>query len=130
MIDFTPNDRGEKKEITITNVSDKELHLRLVAGAPEYFEVDLPQKVKAGKSEDLEVKLMEKLPKEKFEKSFTIEMDDSAKTRLTIPVTLVDRIPMQVPPKPAVRRQAPPQKKRALPDTTHAATPKGKVGGQ
>jgi len=81
----------ERKEykIPIKNISDKSLNLELISTNPTYFTVNVPNKeIKPGKSRDIKVKLID--PKSHgtvgFEKSFTIELSDSAKTKYTIPV--------------------------------------------
>lgn len=129
MIHFQPNERGDKKELTVTNVSDQELSISLVSAAPAFFEVDLPGNVKPGESEEIKVKLLKHVEGDRFEKSFTIEMNDAEKTRVTIPVVLASEIPMRTP-RPA---QKPPQIKQPAkrPDTTStkASTSAGSSGG-
>jgi len=125
MITFNPNDRGEKKEIKVTNESDQELHLEMIADAPGFFDVDLPKKIKPGKSEEIEVKVPKDFSDNKFVKSFTFQMDDSIKTRVTIPVSMVSAIPMTTPP-PSTK--AMPMQKKVMPDSSKSGMQGGKSG--
>jgi len=82
----------EKPEylIKVTNQSKKEFGLKLVSFDHNYMKVQVPaENIKPGKSRDIKVKLLKQDgdPASTFEKSFTIELSDSAKTRYTIPVT-------------------------------------------
>ncbi len=76
-------------EIEVTNVSEEELSMDLVSTSYSYFDVKLPGKVKPGKSDKIEIELLnpEAHGTQGFNKSFTIELSDSASTRFTIPVT-------------------------------------------
>jgi hypothetical protein len=76
----------DKLEFEIQNVSDEKLDISLVSVASDYFEVDLPKSVGAGKTEKAKLKLLKSALEESFEKSFTIEVSDSAKSRFTVPV--------------------------------------------
>ncbi len=70
----------------IRNVSDEDLKIKMISYASEYFEVDLPKKIKAGETAKAKVKLRKKVLKKSFEKSFTIELNDEVRSRFTIPV--------------------------------------------
>ena len=76
----------DKMSFEIRNVSDEDLKLKLVSYASEYFEVDIPKKIKAGETKKAKVRLLKKVLKKSFEKSFTIELSDEARNRFTIPV--------------------------------------------
>ncbi len=97
MFSFDPNEKDEWKEIEVTNVSDSDLQLTMIADGPQFFEVKLPDKVKAGKTEKIKVKVLKDSPKPYFDKSFTFEMNDPDTTRLTLPVSLTREIPMTKP---------------------------------
>ena len=71
---------------TITNVSDSTVSLTLVAGLPGTFDVELPEKIEAGKSASGKLTLTAEALETKFEKSFTIQVDDEKKSRFTVPV--------------------------------------------
>ena len=76
----------DKIEFTITNVSDENINISMIAFAKEYFDVNLPSSIEAGKSAKCSLKLKESVIKENFEKSFTIETSDSKNSRFTMPV--------------------------------------------
>ena len=76
----------DKMSFEIKNVSDEDLKLKLVSYASEYFEVDLPKKVKAGETKKARVKLRKEVLGKSFDKSFTIELNDEVQSRFTIPV--------------------------------------------
>ena len=88
---------GEKvrDEMTfkIENVSDQDVKPIIVDIPDELFEVDIPDKIKAGKTEEAVLKLKEVALDQSFEKTFTIELDDEAKTRFSIPVRRALRLP-------------------------------------
>ncbi|MEW6015302.1 MAG: hypothetical protein AB1690_08270, partial [Candidatus Zixiibacteriota bacterium] len=88
---------GEKErssmDFTIQNVSDLDLELALIDMPANMFKVTLPKKIKAGETAKGKFALQkEYIPKE-FEKSITIELNDNAKTRFTVPVKRTIRIP-------------------------------------
>ncbi len=70
----------------IRNVSDEDLKIKMISYASEYFEVDLPKKIKAGEAAKAKVKLRKEVLRKSFEKSFTFELSDEVKSRFTIPV--------------------------------------------
>jgi hypothetical protein len=88
---------GEKirDEMTfkIENVSDQDLKPTIVDIPSELFEVKIPDKIKAGKTEEAVLKIKEGAIDENFEKTFTIELNDEAKTRFSIPVRRALRLP-------------------------------------
>jgi hypothetical protein len=71
---------------TITNVSDTNLTVTLVYEPAGLFDVTLPKEVKAGKTEQGKVILRPEALEQSFEKSFTVQVGDAAKTRFTVPV--------------------------------------------
>lgn len=85
MSQFTKK-KVDKKTFEITNVSDEDVKIKLVAYANEYFEVKLPKSVEAGETEEGEVKIPEEYLEKSFAKSFTIELDDEKTSRYTVPV--------------------------------------------
>lgn len=88
---------GEKirNEMTfkIENVSDQDLKPTIVDIPSDLFEVDMPDKINAGKTEEAVLKLKEFALEQNFEKTFTIELNDEAKTRFSIPVRRALRLP-------------------------------------
>ena len=59
----------------------------------DLFEVKLPDKLKAGKTEEAVLKLKDDALDKNFDKTFTIELNDQAKTRFSIPVRRSLRLP-------------------------------------
>jgi hypothetical protein len=70
----------------ITNVSDQDLSLTLVDQPPGYFMFDFPETVGVGQTVEATLKVRPEMLSESFEKSITIEVDDDAHSRVTIPV--------------------------------------------
>ncbi len=85
-----PEDDWEFKLI-FTNTGEETVKPTMVYKPHELFEIDLPDKVEPGEEEFVEMKFDERILDELFTKSFTIELDDSAHTRYTIPVTKAKR---------------------------------------
>jgi hypothetical protein len=84
-------------EFAITNVSENDLTIELVDMPVGMFELRLPEKIKAGKTEKGRLQIQENFVSEEFEKSITIQLDDPSKSRYTIPVKRVIRIPGESP---------------------------------
>jgi hypothetical protein len=82
---FGEKTRDEMK-FTITNVSDQDLNIELVAAPTDIATVELPDKVEAGKSASGVLKLTDKGVGEEFEKSFTIQLNDEKNSRFTVPI--------------------------------------------
>ena len=76
----------DKIEFTVKNVSDAKLDLQLVSHAYDFFEVELPKSIGAGESAKGKLKLLSVSLGKSFEKSFTIEVSDTNKSRFTVPV--------------------------------------------
>jgi hypothetical protein len=76
----------DQMKFTITNVSDKEVELGLVAGIPKYAQINLPQKIGAGQSGSGTIKLLPNVLDQTFEKSFTLEVKGEKGIRFTVPV--------------------------------------------
>jgi hypothetical protein len=77
----------DKAEFAIEDKSNQDYKLSLVYYPSEIFDINLPKEVKPGKKAEGEIKIKKVADFEKFEKSFTIELNDEAHTRYTIPVT-------------------------------------------
>lgn len=77
----------EQMKFTLENVTGQDLEWNMVYYPSEYFEVKLPDKIKAGKSVEGVLKVRPEYVNSEFEQSFTIEFNDIDKTRFTIPVT-------------------------------------------
>lgn len=76
----------DEMKFTISNVSDHDLDLTLLAGLGQLGSVDLPKSIAAGKTASATVKLSKKGIDEDFEKSFTISLNDESKSRFTVPI--------------------------------------------
>jgi hypothetical protein len=84
--DLTPVGEGKKVEFKITNVSDKEVALKLISSPAELYEVKLPGKIPAGQEKNGTITLTKKAFENSTEKSFTIEVNNGEVTRFTVPV--------------------------------------------
>lgn len=78
---------------SITNVSDQAVSPALVSCPSSVFTVELPATIKPGESAEAFLKLRDNAVSESFEKSFTLELSDSASTRFTVPVKRVVKSP-------------------------------------
>ncbi len=76
----------DEMTFTIKNISDAKLDLSVVSVASKYFSVKLPSSIGPGESAEAKLKLDEAAREKDFEKSFTIELSDTAHTRFTVPV--------------------------------------------
>ena len=83
----------DEMSFNIENVSDMDLVPSLIDYPSELFEVELPDKIKAGKTEKAKLRLKDDALDLNYDKSFTIEFNDEAKTRFTIPVRRSLRVP-------------------------------------
>ncbi|MBD3403881.1 DUF1573 domain-containing protein [candidate division GN15 bacterium] len=70
----------------IVNASERDYKITLIDHAFNNFELDLPDKVKAGETVDATVTVYEDLIDEEFEQSVTFAIDDEFNTRYTVPV--------------------------------------------
>lgn len=82
----------DRMKFTIVNVSDKPLTATLVS-QPDIFKVDLPGTIAPGASGEGTVTLAGTALRTEFEKSVTIELNDEAKSRFTLPVKRALRLP-------------------------------------
>lgn len=75
-------------ELTVRNVASEAIELSLVSAPYEYVEVDLPGgSLSPGSEKTIKVKVDRNIADQLFNKSFTIEASDAAKTRLTVPIS-------------------------------------------
>ncbi|MBI5868703.1 MAG: DUF1573 domain-containing protein [candidate division Zixibacteria bacterium] len=80
--------KGIEFEVNIKNVSSEPMEFSLVSTPTEFVKVDMPGgQIKPGKEKSIKVKFDKDIASEIFTKSFTIEANDAAKTRITVPVT-------------------------------------------
>ncbi len=76
----------DRMNFTITNVSEGDVSLALVAGLVDIGTVELPETIKAGQSARGQIVLNADVLEDDFEKSFTFEVGEETKTRFTVPV--------------------------------------------
>ena len=76
----------DRAAFAITNVSDKQLNVRLVAGADEFGALTLPDKIEPGQTVQAELVLKPDMLDSDLEKSFTFEVNDDSGSRYTVPV--------------------------------------------
>jgi len=74
--------------VSVKNSSSEAIELTLVSAPTDYMTVDVPDgKIKPGKEKTITIKIDKDVADQTFSKSFTIEASDSAKTRVTIPIS-------------------------------------------
>lgn len=71
----------------IENRGEADLKLSLIDQPGDYFEVTLPDGIKAGETAEALVVVKPEMMTTEFEKSFTFEIDDTNRTRYSVPVT-------------------------------------------
>ena len=71
-------------EFNIQNVAAEDLNLTLISSAPDFFKVELPDKIGAGKTVTAKVTLTKKGQTDAFEKSLTFEVNDKENSRFTV----------------------------------------------
>jgi len=88
-IDFSPI-KGKmvvEKEVKIKNVSQEEIKLKVVDSSVGFFEIRFSdERIKPSEEIDLKLRLNRDLKEDSFKKSITLELNDKAKTRFSIPV--------------------------------------------
>lgn len=77
---------GDRVEFAIKNVSDQAVSLKLIDQPEGYWELSLPSQIGAGESAQAVLTALEPGTAPRYEKSFTIELNDAAKSRFTVPV--------------------------------------------
>jgi len=88
IIDLSSSEFNGSGEIDflIKNISNETLITSLIASPNDLFEIKLPKKIAAGKTAKGSLKIKSIDPIDKIQKSFTLELSDKNKTRLTIPI--------------------------------------------
>ena len=76
----------DEMKYTLANVSDQDLDLTLVSCPDELLTVKVPKHIAAGASANGLVKLTPTATGKSFETSITIQLNDKAATRFTIPI--------------------------------------------
>jgi len=76
-----------KFKVALINVGEEKVKAHLVSGPTDLCEIKVSSKdVKPGKEQYIELEFDDRILDEMFTKSLTIELDDSAATRYTIPI--------------------------------------------
>jgi len=78
--------KREEMTFSITNLSDMTLHPTMISCSAGLCDITLPKKIEAGKTAEGVLKLKQEALDTEFEKSVTIQLDDQAQTRFTIPI--------------------------------------------
>lgn len=95
MLDSVRPDNPEKKwkfKVAMRNIGEDKVKAHLVTGPAELFKIKIDDKdIKPGDERYIELQFDEEILDEMFTKSLTIELDDSAATRYTIPITKARR---------------------------------------
>jgi hypothetical protein len=74
--------------VTVKNSSSEAIELTLVSAPTQFMTIDMPgSRIKPGKEKTITIKIDKDIADQTFSKSFTIEASDSAKTRVTIPIS-------------------------------------------
>lgn len=82
------NDDETEHKVSFKNVYMDTLQLELVWAHDDYIEVEVPDsKIGPGDRIDVLVTVKKDRPERRFEKSFTVQVNDKDKTRMTVPVT-------------------------------------------
>lgn len=85
-IEFAAGDSTETMEFTITNKSDGAISPSVVSAPRRLVGINLPRSIPAGESVSGSISLKKAGLKAGFEKSLTIQLNDQAKSRFTIPI--------------------------------------------
>ncbi len=91
MLDSVRPDNPGKKwkfKLALQNLGEEKVKAHLVCGPIDLIEIKLPKKdIKPGKERYIELRFDDRVLDQIFAKSLTIELNDSAATRYTIPIT-------------------------------------------
>lgn len=75
-------------EFAVRNVSSEELELALISSPHEFVQVDVPGgSISPGSEKTVKVRVDHGIADQLFNKSFTLEASDSARTRITVPLS-------------------------------------------
>ena len=122
---WLPADRAKEQKLIVKNVSAAPIKLKLVSVPYGFASVDLfKDELKPGKTKEIKVKVDKEFTGTEFQKSFTVELTDSAKTRITVPVVMAAVIAIS----PAPETKSGPRPKVPYVDTTKAAPSTKPVG--
>lgn len=123
---WLPTEKDKEQKLIVKNVSAAPVKFSLVSQPYGFASIDLSRdELKPGKTKEIKVKVAKEFSGTEFQKSFTIELTDSAKTRITVPVVMAAVIATT----PAPDTKSGPRPKVPYVDTTKAA-PKTKPDGK
>ncbi len=88
---FTQQPR-RKAKFLIQNKGDQDYEITLVDWSKKHFDVELPDKIKAGETADGMVIVHEDAVETEFEQSLTFEISDEAHSRYTLPIRRMYRV--------------------------------------
>lgn len=75
-------------EFSVRNVSSEDLELSLISAPHGFVVVDVPGgSISPGSEKTITVKVDQSVADQLFSKSFTLEASDSARTRITVPIS-------------------------------------------
>ena len=77
---------GQYAEFTITNPSDSSVTLEIVAMPAELITVDLSLTLEPGQTDTALVTILDEALTLSFDKSFTFELSDDVRSRITVPI--------------------------------------------
>lgn len=122
---WLPTEKTKEQKLIVKNVSSKPVKLKLVSQPFGFATIDaFNDELKPGKAKEIKVKVAKEFSGTEFQKSFTIELTDSAKTRITVPVVMAAVIVTT----PAPDTKSGPRPKVPYVDTTKAAPATKPVG--
>lgn len=81
-----------KAKFHLVNKGNQDLEMTVVDGKDKPFTVDIPKKIKAGETVEGMIDVKEGDVMSEFTQSFTIELNDEGRTRLSLPVARMLRI--------------------------------------
>ncbi len=91
---LSSTDKGKSVSVVLKNVSKEPLTARLVVSPEDLVSIDLPQEpIAPGAKADVVIHLKTGLKEKYYNKSFTIEMSDAAKSRYTFPIHVAESQP-------------------------------------
>ncbi len=88
---FTQRPR-RKAKFLIQNKSDQDYEITLIDWSQKYFDVELPQKIKAGETAEGVVIVHKEAIETEFEQSLTFEINDEGNSRYSLPIRRMYRI--------------------------------------
>lgn len=99
IVEIPADQRDKEVEVKLTNRVDVPLTPRLVVAPHESFEIDYETtKIAPGESATVRVRLADDVNAQTVKKSFTFELNDPPRTRLTLPAALLAKTSQAIKP--------------------------------